>query len=248
MRNFLGPLSEYKFYLGRQSIAAVRDAQELADAIKAGDLSKAQTLYVTARQPYKRIEPVVHRFADLQNTIDPVADYFEKRENDPAFVGYHRIERGLFVTKSLDGLGPVADRLVADLTTLDERLKAMKMTPDVLLGSAASFTARFSQDRLAADKDGSAESQISDLEANLDGIGKIVGLLRPVVQPVNADLAQKIDSTFSATKDEVAKQKTGATAQSADADQNKELVIAFANLADALNQLPSAIGINSNGT
>lgn len=251
MRALLGPMGEYKFYLGRQSSAALRDAQELAGAIKAGDLAKAQALYITARQPYKRIEPVVHRFADLQNTIDPVADYFEKRENDPAFVGYHRIERGLFVTKSLNGLSPIADRLVADLTTLNERLKSMKMTPGILIDSAGNFTTQLSRDRLPAKNDSIAETDMTDLEANLDGIDKIVGLLRPVVKPVNPDLAHKIDATLTATKDEVAKQKSDAataSSTSASPSQRKELTAAFTNLAGALNELPSAIGMNSNGT
>lgn len=251
MRTLLGPLSEYKFYLGRQSAAAARDAKELAAAIKAGDLAKAQVLYIAAHQPYKRIEPVVYRFSDLQNTIDPVADYFEKRDEDPAFIGYRRIAHGLFVTKSLDGLGPVADRLVADLTTLDERVKAMKVTPEVLIDTAANFTTQLSRDRLPAQKNDGTETEISDLEANLDGIGKIVGLLMPVVTPVNPNLAQKIDATFAATKDEVAKQKSDAAAASqasADSSKRKNLAAAFANLADALNELPSAIGINSNGT
>lgn len=251
MRALLGPMGEYKFYLGRQSSAALRDAQELADAIKAGDLAKAQALYIIARQPYKRIEPVVHRFADLQNTIDPVADYFEKRENDPAFVGYHRIERGLFVTKSLDGLSLIADRLVADLTTLNERLKAMKMTPGILIDSAGNFTTQLSRDRLPTKNDSIAETDMTDLEANLDGIDKIVGLLRPVVKPVNPDLAHKIDATLTATKDEVAKQKSDAataSSTSASPSQRRELTAAFTNLADALNELPSAIGMNSNGT
>lgn len=251
MRALLGPLSEYKFYLGRQSSAALRGAKELADAIKSGDLAKAQALYISARQPYKRIEPVVHRFADLQNTIDPVADYFEKRENDPAFVGYHRIERGLFVTKNLDGLNPVAERLVADLTTLNERLQAMKMTPGILIDSAGNFTTQLSRDRLPAQSDGMTETDKTDLEANLDGIDKIVGLLRPVVKPVNPELAHKIDATLTATKDEVAKQKSdAATASSTSAGPSprKELTAAFTNLADALSELPSAIGMNSNGT
>ncbi len=251
MRNFLGPLSEYKFYLGRQSGAAVRAAKDLADAIKSGDLATAQSLYVTARQPYKRIEPVVHRFSDLQNTIDPVADYFEKREDDPAFIGFHRIERGLFTTKSLDGLAPIADRLVADLSILDERLKAMKMTPEVLLDSAGNFVTQLSRDRLSPGKGVYAETEVSDLEANLDGIGKIVTLLRPVVKPVNPDLAEKIDTTFGATETEVAKRKDPAASAadtSANADQSKDLAAAFTNLAEALNQLPSAIGINANGT
>ena len=250
MRSFLGPLSEYKFYLGRQSSAAVRTAKDLADAIHAGDLAKAQALYGVARQPYKRIEPVVYRFSDLQNSIDPVADYFEKREADPAFVGYHRIERGLFVSKSLDGLVPVADRLVADLTTLNERLKAMKMTPGILIDSAGNFATQLSRDRLPADESRSAPGNLSDIEANLDGLGKIVGLLRPVVKPVDPELAQRIDTTFSATENVVAEHKTDAA--SADAPDppghRKKLVAAFTNLADALNQLPSAIGIDSNGT
>ncbi|MFA5956550.1 iron uptake system protein EfeO [Hyphomicrobium sp.] len=251
MRNFLGPLSEYKFYLGRQSAAAIRTAKELDDAIKAGDLAKAQALYIAARQPYKRIEPVVYRFSDLQNTIDPVADYFEKRENDPAFLGYHRIERGLFATKSVDGLAPVADRLVADLTTLDERLKAMKMTPDVLIDSSGNFATQLSRDRLPVGENRFVETDLSDLEANLEGIGKIVGLLQPVVKPVNPELAQKIDTAFRSAENEVAKQKSdsgAATQTSNGVDQRKELAAAFANLADALNGLPSAIGIDSNGT
>jgi iron uptake system component EfeO len=251
LRNFLGPLSEYKFYLGKQSSAAVRGATELADAIKAGDLAKAQALYVTARQPYKRIEPVVHRFSDLQNTIDPVADYFEKRENDPAFLGYHRIEQGLFEAKSLDGLAPIADRLVADLTTLDTRLRDLKMTPDVLTDSVGSFATQLSRDRLSAGGNRYAQTDLSDIEANLDGIGKIVGLLRPVVKPVDPALAEKIDTTFSATEGEVAKRKSDAglsTDAAVGPEQWKQLAAAFTNLADALNQLPTTIGVNADGT
>lgn len=250
MRNFLGPLSEYKFYLGRQSGAAIRGASELADAIKAGDLAKAQALYVTARQPYKRIEPVVHRVSDLQNTIDPVVDNFEKRENDPAFLGYHRIERGLFEAKSLDGLTPIAERLVADLTILDTRLRALTMTPDVLTDSAGAFATQLSRNRLSAGESRYAQTELTDIEANLDGIGKIVGLLRPVVKPVDPTLADKIDATFSATEGEVAKRKrdSGLPPFSTDTEQRKELAAAFTNLAEALNQLPMTIGVNANGT
>lgn len=251
MRNFLGPLGEYKFYLDRQSGAALRAAKDLADAIKSGNLTKAQSLYVIARQPYKRIEPVVYRFSDLQNKIDPVADYFEKREEDPAFIGYHRIERGLFVTKSLDGLSPVGDGLVADLTTLNERLKAMKMTPELLIDSVGNFATQLSRDRLPSGADWRATTDLPDLEANLDGIGKIVGLLKPIVKPVNPDLALKIDAAFSATQTEVAKQKSdagGEATASSGSSQRKDLAQAFTNLAEALGELPSAIGINANGT
>jgi iron uptake system EfeUOB component EfeO/EfeM len=229
----------------------VRAATELADAIKADGLAKAQALYVIARQPYKRIEPIVYRFADLQNTIDPLPDYFEKREDDPAFLGYHRLERGLFGAKSLEGLAPIADRLVADLTTLDVRVRALKMTPDVLTESAGTFATQLSRDKLSAEDDRYAETDLSDLEANIDGIGKIVNLLRPIVKSIDPGLAEKIDTTLSATEGKVAKRKNESGLQPntpVNQGQRKELVAAFTNLADALNQLPSVIGINANGT
>ena len=40
------------------------------------------------------------------------AEYFEKREQDPAFSGFHRLEYSLFQQRSLDGLAPVAQRLL----------------------------------------------------------------------------------------------------------------------------------------
>ncbi|MET0409590.1 MAG: iron uptake system protein EfeO [Hyphomicrobium sp.] len=251
VRNFLGPMSEYKFYLGRQSGAAVRGAKDLADAIKAGDLAKAQQLYIAARAPYKRIEPAVYRFSDLQNKIDPVAEYLEKREDDPAFVGYHRIEHGLFVAKNLDGLSPIADGLVADLTLLDDRIKSIKMAPDILIDSAGAFATQLSRDRLPTGEGVFAGNDLSDVESNLDGIGKIVGLLQPIVKPVAPAIAQKIDTSLSLAESEVAKQKraSGSPASaSANAALNKDLTSAFAKLAEALNELPSAIGVHTNGT
>ena len=44
--------------------------QELADAIKAGDLAAAQAAYIKARPFYERIEPVAESFPDLDPAID----------------------------------------------------------------------------------------------------------------------------------------------------------------------------------
>ena len=51
-------------------------------------------------------------FADLHNAIDPVAEYLEKREEDPGFTGFHRIEYGLYAKNSTDGLAPIAAKLL----------------------------------------------------------------------------------------------------------------------------------------
>lgn len=92
LKAFIGPLSEYKVYLAMQGAGLVDASTKLAEAIKAGKLEEARALYKEARTPYNRIEAVTDRIADLKNAIDPVADYLEKREQDPAFTGFHRIE------------------------------------------------------------------------------------------------------------------------------------------------------------
>ena len=35
------------------------------------------------------------------------ADYFEKREQDPGFIGFHRLEYGLFEQRSTQDLTPI---------------------------------------------------------------------------------------------------------------------------------------------
>ena len=111
---FVGPLSEFRVYLSSQSSALIKAVAALEQAIAAGDLSQAQALYVPARAAYQRIAPAAQRLAELDNAINARADYFEKREQDPAFSGFHRIEYALFQQRNLDALAPVAQRLNSD--------------------------------------------------------------------------------------------------------------------------------------
>lgn len=250
-RSFLGPLSEYKFYLDRQSGSALRAAQDLAAAIKAGDLDKSRALYRDGRVSYDRIEPILYRFSDLQNKIDPAPSYFEKGQDDPAFVGYGRIARGLFERRSLEGLSPIADGLVDDLTALNTRLKAMNMTSDVLAGSAARFSSLLSRDGLPEENADDHERRLAELDANLDGLGKLVVLLDPVLNTVNQELARKVDVALSDVRAILAKQKASAgqpTSSGGASADRAQLARAFAVLAESLNAVPSAIGIDANGT
>lgn len=250
-RDFLGPLSEYKFYLGRQASGALRAAGELAEAIKAGNLDTARGLYVSARQPFERIAPVVYRFSDMEKTIDPVATYLEGREADAAFSGYHRIEYGLFSQKSLDGLGPVADRLISDLQSLDSRLREVGMTPDLLMSSASGFAGALSQDRLMTSRNQYAQSDLSDLEANIQGLSKLIGLLTPIVKRVDPALETQINSSLKDVETEFAKLRTGEVLPSYETitkEQRESLARTFAQLAGALNQLPQRIGSNADGS
>ena len=142
--NFLGAQAEYKFYLISQSSQLADAVGELQAAIQAGQLQQAQALYAPAHLLYKRIEPMADNFADLETRINGRADYFAKREADPEFRGFHRLEYGLFGQGQgdLKALQPVANTLAADVDTLKTRLAALETQPERLASSAARLLRR----------------------------------------------------------------------------------------------------------
>ena len=245
-RAFIGALSEYKVYVILQSGAMITAAEDLTTAIHAGDLDKARTLYEPARLPYKRIEAVAYHFSDLANAINPVADTLAGGEADPAFTGYHRIEYALFGSGPAGDLPAVADKLVADLQALKSHLNEMKLGPPDLAASAASMAQRLAEGRIVVGEDRHFGTDLSDIAANLEGIAKLTGLLRPVVTVAAPDAMTAVDAKLAAATAALAALKQGDTYPAYDtvsADQRKALADAFRALAVALDAVNGAIGI-----
>jgi len=198
MLAFVGPLAEYKVYLVLEAGKLVAATQQFTDAIKAGDLELAKTLYAPARLSYGHIVPAAERFADLDNAINARAVYFERREEDPAFGGFHRIEHGLFARDSAQGLVLFADKLLADVTSLQLRVRELQLPPETVAESAAGLLAKAADGAIAGDEDRYSHSDLWDFQANLEGSAKIVTLLRPLTEKANPDLAKSLDAQFEA--------------------------------------------------
>ncbi len=246
VRVFIGALSEYKVYLVLQSGVMVSAAEDLAAAIHGGDLAQARDLYQAARLPYKRIEPTAYRFADLANAINPVADYLAGREADPAFTGYHRIAYALFGKGETGDLPVVADRLVTDLKALQERLGGLKLEPADLATSAARMAEQLADGRIVDGEDRYSRSDLADIGANLAGIAKLVGLLRPIVKPVAPDAMQAVDAKLTAASDALTALKQGDAWPAYDTvstSQRKALAESFKAVAEALDAVNGALGL-----
>ncbi len=245
-RAFIGALSEYKVYLILQGSAMVSAAQGLANAIHAGDLNQARALYAEARVPYERVAPTAWRFADLADAIDPVAEYLAKREADPAFTGYHRIEYALYGGGDAADLPAVADRLVSDLAALKERLGGLKLLPADLADGAARLAEQLAEGRIAQGENRYAGTDLSDIDANLQGITKLVGLLRPIAEPVAPTAMAAVDAKLAAASGALAALKQGDAWPAYDtvsASQRKALADDFKALAEALAAVNGALGI-----
>jgi len=245
LRDFLGALGEYRVYLITQSLEAIAAAQTLRDAIAAGDLAAAQQAWRAARAPYKRIEPLAFRLSDLENAIDPSAEFLAQREADPAFTGYHRLEYGLFARMTLDGLLPVADRLVTDLGTLKTRLSGFEVAPGLLTALPADMARQMADDKVAQGEDPYAQSDLDDFAANLDGIAKLTGLLGPILAPVDPALKGKVEAQLARTQAAIGALKGPEGFPPYDrigAEGRAALSAAFGDLAAVLDQLHSTIG------
>lgn len=245
LRQFLGPLSQYKVFLVLGGKAVVAAARQLADAIKAGDIETARQLYAPARQAYLALEPLAFRFSDLQTQIDPEATYLDQREQDPGFTGFHRIEYALFAQNTLEGLAPVADGLVARLAALNTRLHDVKLAPAPLLDAAAANANRLSQRWTDAAVSPYGHTDLADMAASLAGIASIADLLTPVVAPTAPQPAAALDTRLAqagAALDRLRTAQGYAALDTLDAATRSGLAEQFAGLGAALADLSASIG------
>jgi iron uptake system component EfeO len=245
---FIGPLSEFRVYLNRQSTALIKAVTALEQAIEAGDLSQAQALYVPARAAYQRLAPAAQRLAELDNAINARADYFDKREQDPGFVGFHRLEYALFQQRNLDGLTPIAQRLIADVTTLKQQLLAQSLPPEQLVSILLRNLNSLADVRASSgEEERYSHTDLNGFAANLDTTRKVVDLLRPLLSTSAAELLPKIDSAITAFDAELNgfKVKDGyASYDTVSAEQRKHIADKAKVLADALDEIDPALGLS----
>ncbi|WP_232245503.1 iron uptake system protein EfeO [Pseudomonas moraviensis] len=195
---FVGPLSEFRVYLAVQGSALIKAATALNQAIASGDLAQAQALYLPARAAYQRLAPAAQRLAELDNQINARADYFEKREQDPAFVGFHRLEYALFEQRKLDDVAPIAQRLLADVTTLKQQLLAQSLPPEQLVSILVRNLNSLAEVRAGSgEEERYSHSDLNGFAANAQTARKVVDLLRPMLSKSSADVLGNIDQAMS---------------------------------------------------
>ncbi|WP_370693725.1 iron uptake system protein EfeO [Pseudomonas sp. FP818] len=196
---FIGPLSEFRVYLSSQGGALIKAVSALEQAIAAGDLAQAQALYLPAREAYQQLAPAAQRLAELDNAINARADYFEKREQDPAFSGFHRLEYGLFEQHTLGDLTPIAQRLLADVTTLKQQLLAQSLPPEQLVSILVRNLNSLADVRAASgEEERYSHLDLNGFAANLTVTRKVVDLMRPLLTKSAADLLPGVDSAINA--------------------------------------------------
>ena len=245
---FVGPLSEFRVYLAVQGSALIKAATALNQAIASGDVAQAQALYLPARTAYQRLAPAAQRLAELDNQINARADYFEKREQDPAFVGFHRLEYALFEQRKLDDVAPIAQRLLADVTVLKQQLLAQSLPPEQLVSIVVRNLNSLADVRAGSgEEERYSHSDLNGFAANAQTARKVVDLLRPMLSKSAADVLANVDQAMSDFDNQLNAFKSADGYVSYDAvtaAQRQQIAAKAKALAAAMDGIDPALGLS----
>ncbi|MBN3871896.1 iron uptake system protein EfeO [Nostoc sp. JL33] len=243
----VGAIAEYKVYVTKETDQLVADNKTFTDAVIAGNLAKAQKLYASTHVHWERAEPIAELFSDLDKSMDSRADDFAKKEADPQFTGYHRLEKALFQDKTTKGMKPFAEKLQKDGLDLQKRIATLTIEPKNMVGGAADLIEEVSKTKISGEEDRYSHTDLWDFSANVDGSQKIVELLRPVIQKANPELLARVDANFTKVDQGLAKYKTPdggfATYDKVSETDKKDMKTAIAALAEDLSQLRGTLGV-----
>ncbi|AXC50671.1 iron uptake system protein EfeO [Paracoccus suum] len=241
------PIADYKIYVTEKTDELLAGTTEFVTAIKAGDVEKAKYLFPRTRLPYEAIEPIAELFSDLDVSIDSRADDYEGAEADPKFPGFHRIEYGLWEKGSTEGLEPVADKLLADVTDLHGRIGALTFPPEKVVGGAAVLMEEVAATKISGEEDRYSHTDLWDFKGNFDGAQKIVELVRPLIAEAEPDFLKTVDANFTKVDTILAKYKEGDGYMTYDklTDADRKVLSAAVNtLAEDLSTLRGKLGLS----
>ncbi len=185
--------SSYARYVNSQSDALLTKTGEFVAAVKAGQVEQAKALFPVSRQYWERIEPVAESFGDLDPKIDGREDVVEEGME---FTGFHRLEKDLWVDGLQKDSAAIADRLLADVTTIVTQAKTVQLNPLQLANGSKGLLDEIATGKITGEEDRYSHTDLYDFNANFEGSKAAIATLRPVLQERDAALVAAIDKTF----------------------------------------------------
>ncbi len=185
-----GAVSEYTQYVRSQGEEFLEETTDFVALVKAGKVDQAKAAYPQARSYWERIEPVAESFGDLDPKIDGREDVIEE---GMAFTGYHRLERDLWQ----DGLQPdtsaIADQLLADVTTLIEQVRTVKLNPLQLANGSKALLDEIATGKITGEEERYSHTDLWDFNANFEGSMAAIAALKPYLSGKDSTLVADLD-------------------------------------------------------
>ncbi|MCW3794067.1 EfeM/EfeO family lipoprotein [Paenibacillus sp. LS1] len=195
----------YRTFAIQQIDEFVKETEKFTDAVKAGDLDTAKSLYAPARMCYERIEPVAEALGDLDPNIDARDGDVEAAD----WRGFHRIEKALWEDNTTEGMTEYADTLLSDAKLLRAKVETMDIDASLMVTGAVELLNEVSSSKVTGEEERYSHTDLYDFAANVEGAREIYNLLKDDLAAKDKDLNQQIADRFDALEKELAPFKDG---------------------------------------
>lgn len=184
-----GATKAYGRYVSAGLDRLVTKTDALRAAVDDGDLAAARDAWTPAHVAYERLGAAYGTFGDFDGAINGGTTGLPGGVHDKDFTGFHRLEYGLWHGESAASLATVADRLAKDVHALKADFPAERMDPFDLPLRAHEILENTLQFQLTGAADEGSGTTLKTAAANIEGTREVLTVLRPVLQPRYAKLA-----------------------------------------------------------
>jgi iron uptake system component EfeO len=189
-QQMIGPTQQYEKYVSRQLPGLATLVGTLRSDIRRGDLSRARADWLPAHLAYERLGAAYGAFGDADGDINGLPNGLPGGVHDRGFVGFHRIEYGLWHGQSATVLRPLADSLAEAVAGLRKSFPSAQIDPLEVSIRAHEITENALQFELTGQTDFGSGSGLATVRANLDGTRTVLGFLEPLLKTRYSALPQ----------------------------------------------------------
>jgi iron uptake system component EfeO len=203
-------MSKVATYARGQTGELVTATEALQQAVDAGNVARAKQAYADGRPYYERIEPLVALFPELDGAIDAREDDFPKKGEDPAWTGFHPIERALWKDGKITAqTKQKAAGLVKDSKRLDQLMQNATVPPNVVIPGSAELVDEVEESKITGEEERYSKLDLPTFLANLEGARVFYDALEGMVEDKDPALNDEIDAAFDKAFKEVNGLKRG---------------------------------------
>lgn len=242
-------VTDYEAWVKAELDQLVMKTEEFAIAVKANDDDAAREIYPEARTHWERVETIAAEFGDLDPAID--AREAGLSEDEP-WTGWHRLEKDLWPARaenytqlSADERTTLADKLVADTTTINEQSAGLTLTATDIVEGSQALLEEVAGGKVTGEEEYWSRTDLWDFQANLDGAVKGFDEIEDVVKGRDAALAARIDRQLDQVQRLLDAQRVEdgfVTYDKLSKDEIKAMSTAVDALGESLAELSKVIG------
>ena len=179
--NLLAPVRQYRGYVSSGLASLVQQTSALDRDVLANDLPSARQAWLAAHLTYERLGAAYGTFGSFDTKIDGRADGLPGGVSDPHFMGFYRVEYGLWHGQSAVELAGPVSRLDQDVQALQTAFPRLQFVVSDLGLRTHEILENAVQFQLTGHDDYGSGTTLATTVANIEGTQELLDVLHPLL-------------------------------------------------------------------